>query len=143
MSDTDTQKAYQQARDRLQALLDEQATLEGRIRDLSAAGQHRAMAEAATRKLILPQLIEHARRELAPLDLAALEEELAEAEAAMPPLRERVEAAQAAVRQAEADLAEALQPLHVQSGIAHDLRLAVRDARRRVNAYQQPATAAD
>ena len=138
---SDTQKAYQQAATRLAELEREQATLDARIREFSLAGQHRAVADAATRKLILPHVIEQARRDLAPLALAVAEEEHAAAEALMPPLAAAVEAAQEAVRQAQADLDAAVSAAQAQHATVQELWLRRRDAWRRVQAYEQSAAA--
>lgn len=94
--------AYEAARDTLAALEHEQTTIDGTLKQAGMTGDGGTYATVMARKHALPTLIDRARRELAPLEMAYYDDQLAQLEIEAAPMAERLEAAWAAVEQARA-----------------------------------------
>jgi hypothetical protein len=124
--------AYAAARDRLEALERELAGMDGRLRQAAEHDDADALARLLTRQGALPYLLARARRELAPLRLAACEAELADAEAVTEPAYQQMQAAWVAFEEAQ-------RALNAATANWHAARFRVQDARQGLRLAQRAA----
>ena len=131
---TDPQAAYDEARERLQALVTEQAGIDQKIRAAGLRGDEEGATAAAIRKSILPHLIDGARRAVLEREREHVAAQLAAVRAAQEALRPRTQAAveardaaHAALQEAERAHRQAQAELHAHDAQADALSLRARE----------------
>ena len=121
----DAVQAFTEATTSLAALLDEQATIGDKIEAASLKKDRAAVSDLLARQRMLPSLIRQAQEGLPALEVPALDAQMAAVEAEARPTWERVERAQQALREDQAELSEAMA-----DGMVYRERLAELRARR-------------
>jgi chromosome segregation ATPase len=106
---TSPQAAYDEARERLQSLVSEEAGIDHLIRRTALSGDEAGAMAAATRKSVLPFLIQGARRATLEREREMIAAQVAEARAGLEELHPRAQEAMAALERAREALREAEQ----------------------------------
>jgi hypothetical protein len=132
---TDTRTAYEQPYASVAALAHEAETLDTAIHAAAMRGDTGAVSQCLARKHMLPTLLDTARRELAPLELAYLDAELEQARAIAAPLHAALDAAHADVRRANDGVLRAVDAAMAASDTVKELASRRRDVGRRVSVF--------
>lgn len=137
------QTTYEAARDRLEALERESAGIDEQLRAAALAGDDSALLAALKRRAALPALLDQARRALPALAVAHYDAALVALRDRQAEVTQRLDAATASVKEAEAARDAILREMHLLTAERQELTHERHLAWRKLPADQRQQQAAD